>query len=100
MEDGMNETPRPGSILPVPKLLDIEDQLAACFAEAPEGLQPPQLDGWLLCDGREVPVSEYPELYDALGDRFGVPSKDGYFRIPNLQGRLHGWPEAWFFVKT
>lgn len=45
--------------------------------------------GWLLCDGSEVRISEYTELYNVIGYQFGaaptVPS--GYFKIPDMRGR-------------
>lgn len=45
-----------------------------------------KLDGWLLCDGQEVKVSEYEYLYNAIGDNWGRASRNGYFKLPNLQG--------------
>lgn len=46
-------------------------------------------DGWLLCDGQEVPIAQYRQLSDAIGTNFNTPSpRDGYFRLPDLRGRF------------
>ena len=44
--------------------------------------------GWLLCDGSEVRKTDYPELYGAIGDLWGVPSSSSNFKLPNLTGRV------------
>jgi microcystin-dependent protein len=43
--------------------------------------------GWLPCDGRTLPVSEYNTLYTLLGTTYGG---DGIttFNLPNLNGRV------------
>lgn len=46
--------------------------------------------GWLLCDGREVLISEFPRLYRVIGNTYGVPSEEGYFVLPNASGRVIG----------
>lgn len=45
-------------------------------------------DGWLLCDGSEVSKTEYPNLYAAIGDLWGVPNSSSNFKLPNLKGRV------------
>ena len=44
--------------------------------------------GWLLCDGSEVSKTDYPELYGAIRDLWGVPSSSSNFKLPNLTGRV------------
>jgi len=46
--------------------------------------------GWLLCDGSEVRISEYSELYAVLGYTYGAAPTvtSGYFKVPDLRGRL------------
>ena len=44
--------------------------------------------GWLECDGSEVSKTEYPNLYAAIGDLWGVPNSSSNFKLPNLKGRL------------
>lgn len=47
------------------------------------GTEPP--DGWSWCDGRQLPVAEYPELFAILGQRFGGDG-DETFAVPALRG--------------
>lgn len=44
-------------------------------------------DYYLLCDGSEYLQTDYPELYDAIGDTFGAATP-GYFRVPDSRGRV------------
>lgn len=53
------------------------------------GANPP--NGYLLCDGAEVLISSYPELYAVIGTTYnGAYSLIGLatFRIPDLRGRF------------
>ncbi len=52
--------------------------------------------GYALCDGRELRIDEYQELYAAIGSIFNKAigadgrehaTQDGYFRLPDLRGR-------------
>ena len=42
--------------------------------------------GWLACDGRYYEQKRYPELFDAIGYRFG--QRQDLFRVPDLQGQF------------
>jgi microcystin-dependent protein len=42
--------------------------------------------GWLVCDGRELDAADFPELYGALGFRWGA-SETGLFRLPDFRDR-------------
>lgn len=44
--------------------------------------------GWLLCDGTELEIADYPLLYNAIGDIWGVASDSDHFKLPNLIGRV------------
>lgn len=44
-------------------------------------------DGWLLCDGRDLPKLTYPDLAAALGTTWGSPTNTTNFRLPALSGR-------------
>ena len=44
--------------------------------------------GWLLCDGSEVSKTDYPELYGAIGDLWGVPNSSSNFKLPSLAGNV------------
>lgn len=43
--------------------------------------------GWLVCDGRAVPVAKYPELFRAIGFVYGK-SGAGKFHLPDYRGRF------------
>lgn len=44
-----------------------------------------EAQGWTLCDGRELEVARFPELYAVLGDTYGgEPCRT--FRIPDCRG--------------
>lgn len=45
-------------------------------------------NGWLLCDGSEVSKTDYPNLYAAIGDLWGVPNSSSNFKLPNLAGNV------------
>ena len=53
-------------------------------------------DGWMLCDGREIPIEEYQGLYDLIGTTYGAGDSAFWsqvfypattFNIPDLRGR-------------
>ena len=46
--------------------------------------------GWLKCDGRELNISDYAELYRVISDNFGGVS-GSTFRLPAPQGRVPGF---------
>ena len=61
-----------------------------CYADTPVGTiqayggtQLPA--GWLLCNGAELLISAYPELYDVIGDAFGTASDTNHFVLPDLR---------------
>lgn len=44
--------------------------------------------GWLLCDGSEILISAYTQLYNVLGFTYKASPTSGYFAIPDLRGRF------------
>ena len=46
--------------------------------------------GYLLCDGREVAINDYPELYAAIGNIGGDDVASGNFRLPDMRGVVAG----------
>lgn len=44
------------------------------------------LHGWLLCDGREYPIAEYPDLFAVIGYTYGVSSSPSVFKVPDFWG--------------
>lgn len=54
-------------------------------------------EGYVLCNGQELRITDYPVLYDALGATFNTAmsangskytTPAGYFRVPDLRGRF------------
>ncbi|WP_207459229.1 tail fiber protein [Azospirillum sp. SYSU D00513] len=48
------------------------------------GFQP---QGWMLCDGRTLPMQNYQALFAVIGFTYGGDNQT-HFNIPNLQGRV------------
>jgi microcystin-dependent protein len=46
--------------------------------------------GWLICDGRALNISEFPQLYNVIGTSFGSNSSSD-FKLPNPAGRVPGF---------
>ena len=44
-------------------------------------------NNYMLCDGRDLLVSDYPELFSAIGFSFGG-NNDTVFKLPNCKGRV------------
>ena len=66
-----------GAVFPFagPKTLDGEDNMPA---------------GYLLCDGAEVAITDYPELFGAIGYTYGAQvslTGVGTFKLPDYRGR-------------
>ena len=55
--------------------------------------------GYLICDGSEYLISEYPELAQILGNVWGV-SEPLKFTIPNLMGRVSVGAGQNYFTST
>jgi microcystin-dependent protein len=45
--------------------------------------------GWLICDGRSLESSQYPDLYALIGTQFGSVDGD-HFTLPDCRGRVLG----------
>lgn len=43
--------------------------------------------GWLLCEGQELDIAQYQNLYNAIGDAFGTAAA-GKFKLPDFRGRF------------
>ncbi len=44
--------------------------------------------GWLLCDGSEVSRTTYSELFDLIGETFGIGDGSTTFNLPNVSDRF------------
>jgi microcystin-dependent protein len=49
------------------------------------GSESPKIN-WLVCDGSEVLIATYPDLYIVIGDAYGAASAD-HFKLPDFRGR-------------
>lgn len=72
-----------------------QDTLLGAVPVNPPGVVMPYVgddlpDGWKFCDGSEYLKSDYPELFSAIGFKFGGESSvtPGFFRVPDLRGRM------------
>jgi microcystin-dependent protein len=45
-------------------------------------------EGWLICDGTELLISEYSNLYNIIGNTYGETSDSKYFKLPDFRGRV------------
>lgn len=70
----------------------------------------PPSDRWLVCDGRAVSRAVYPELFAAIGTRYGGGNGSITFNLPNGMDRVPwgstgagcidaGLPEIWGAIK-
>jgi microcystin-dependent protein len=45
-------------------------------------------NGWLLCDGSEILIAEYNDLYNVIKNTYGEASDSKYFKLPDFRGRV------------
>lgn len=45
-------------------------------------------DGWLLCDGSEYLISDFPELFERIQYSFSETQGSPSFRVPDFRGRV------------
>lgn len=43
-------------------------------------------EGWMVCDGRPLPIAPYHRLFAALGCLYGGDYESGIFHLPDLRG--------------
>lgn len=41
-------------------------------------------ENWMFCHGQEISRTEFPELWDTIGDKYGIPSSSNTFYLPNF----------------
>ena len=44
-------------------------------------------DGWAVCDGRLLGITDFPQLYSVVGTTYGGDGRET-FALPNLSGRV------------
>lgn len=45
-------------------------------------------NGWLICDGSELLIEDYPALHAVIGTTWGTPSTANHFLLPDLRQRV------------
>lgn len=48
-----------------------------------------EINGWLLCNGQSLSVSEYQDLFNVIGYNFGS-NMTGYFNVPDFTSKVIG----------
>ena len=75
---------RKGSLYLEP-IVTTGDKTPAGLISAFGGITPPS--GWLLCDGSELLIADYPDLYATVGNIYGTASDADHFVLPDCRGR-------------
>jgi microcystin-dependent protein len=42
--------------------------------------------GWMVCDGRQLAIGDYPELFAFIGHHYDQGAQDGTFHLPDYRG--------------
>lgn len=79
-----------------PAINDAKETADAALAQPPVGAgmewyghNLPSDGKWLLCDGSEIPINDYPELYAVLAQTWDYGgTTTGYFRLPDRRQRV------------
>lgn len=85
---GYPPPPCPGA--PVGAVIAFAGQVATLGTASPPGTEEPFITqpieawGWTVCDGRSLPIADYPELYAVLGKLYG--GDDEHFCLPDYRG--------------
>ena len=45
-------------------------------------------ENWLLCNGQNISRTDYPELFNVLGTKYGTGNGSTTFGLPNLKGKV------------
>jgi hypothetical protein len=81
----------PPPVSPIPPAF-IGEVRAIAYQWGTGAFQDLSTNGWVECDGRVLKATDYPDLYQALGNTWGTDSIGVTFKIPDLRGQfLRGW---------
>lgn len=72
--------------------IDLNKYLGLRIGDYKFSTQTNDFNNWLKCDGRLLSKTEYPELYDVIGDIFSNSTPSAYFNIPDFRSRVVGMP--------
>ncbi len=71
------------------QVIDSVGIISPLVGDIKQSVRQTDYEGWLVCDGREMSIYTYSELYSLIGDTFG-DATSGFFRLPNAQGSVLG----------
>ena len=77
--------PLPPGLAAAPAAVPVGTVLAFAGEVAAQAM-PLAARGYLVCDGRELAVSEFPELFLAIGYRYSPKAGESTFCLPDLRG--------------
>lgn len=43
-------------------------------------------ESWLVCDGRDMDRTGYPDLFNAIGETYGKGNGENHFKLPDFRG--------------
>lgn len=64
------------------------------------GTVSPDTLNWLVANGQEVSIGNYPNLFAICQNRFGIPSIQSNFKLPNVTAGLITIPGLIYLIKT
>lgn len=71
------------------QFIDSVGIISPMVGDIKQSVRQTDFEGWLVCDGGEVSIYQYSELYSLIGNTFGSAST-GMFKLPNAQGSVLG----------
>lgn len=73
----------------IPSIREYLTRLALRVGDYKMSAQHSDFNGWLLCDGRSVSRTDFPELFKVVATSFGATDSNS-FNLPDLRGRVYG----------
>ena len=71
------------------QVIDSVGIISPLVGDIKQSIRATDYEGWLLCDGGEISIYQYAELYSLMGDTFGSATA-GFFKLPDTRGRVLG----------
>lgn len=78
-----NDTTGELEMKPVSYLAGSKDSFPVGMVTPFAGANAPE--GWLICNGSEVSMTQYKALYDVIGDLYGTATNPANFVLPDLR---------------
>ena len=71
------------------QVIDSIGIISPLVGDIKQSIRATDFEGWLLCNGGEISIYQYPELYSLMGSTFGSAAP-GFFKLPDARGRVLG----------